>query len=258
MLPVRDRLPSRTVPFVTYLIIAANVVAFLWQTAVEEAGYPNLVFDFGFIPARFSADPITQAPTILTSMFMHGSWLHLGGNMLFLWIFGDNVEDAIGHARYLGFYLLGGLLAAVTQMLVDPMSAMPMVGASGAIAAVLAAYLSLYPRAPVTVLNPVIWLWFTFGLFIQLPAWVVVLEWFFLNLMSGFGALASAHGATGGVAFFAHIGGFVAGLVLVHFFMRGRSKLTADKWSGWRAPRRRENSYDERLRGRYGDDSPYR
>jgi len=238
MLPIRDRLPTRTVPFVTYIIIAVNVLSFLWQGALVEAGYTDVVSDFGFVPYLFQNDPVAQAPTILASMFMHGSTMHLFGNMLFLYIFGDNVEDAVGHGRYLAFYLLGGIAAALAQMAVDPLSTVPMVGASGAIAAVLAAYLALYPRAPITVLNPIFWLWFTFGLFLDLPAWVVVLEWFAANLLSGFGALASARHGTGGVAFFAHIGGFLAGLVLIGLFMIGRTKQKADRWSGWRPPPR--------------------
>jgi len=236
MLPIRDRLPSRTVPFVTYLLIAANVIAYLWQGALQEAGYTEVVTDYALIPYRLTGAPVSEAWTIFTSMFMHGSLMHLGGNMLFLYIFGDNVEDAIGHTRYVIFYGLCGVVAAIAQTAIDPVSTVPMVGASGAIAGVLAAYLSLYPSAPITCLNPIFPLWFFLGLFIDLPAWVVVPLWFANNLLSGFGALASTRAAAGGTAWFAHIGGFLAGLVLLRLFMVGRTKQKADRWSGWRPP----------------------
>lgn len=239
MLPIRDRLPSRTVPFVTYFLIVANVVAYLWQGALQEAGYVDVVSDYALVPHRLTTAPISEAFTIVTSMFMHGSFMHLAGNMLFLHIFGDNVEDAIGHGRYAVFYLLCGVAAAFAQTVVGPDSVVPMVGASGAIAGVLAAYLSLYPSSPITCLNPFFPLWFFFGVFIELPAWVVVPLWFVTNLWSGFGALASADRATGGTAWFAHIGGFLAGLVLLRVFMIGRTKQQADRWSGWRPPPRR-------------------
>jgi membrane associated rhomboid family serine protease len=238
MLPLRDRLPTRTFPFINYLLILANVAVYLWEGALKEAGYANVIFDFGFVPYLFNVQPVTSAPTVFTSMFMHGSLLHLGGNMLFLWIFGDNVEDAIGHFRYLAFYLLGGVAAAMTQLVAQPMSHVPMVGASGAIAAVLGAYLALYPTSPITVLNPVPFLWL-FLPFIELPAWVVALVFFGMNLLEGFGSLATSRGAAGGVAFFAHVGGFVAGLALLQFFMLGRTRQQADRWSGWRPPPRK-------------------
>jgi membrane associated rhomboid family serine protease len=245
MIPIRDRLPTRSVPLVNYLIIAANVLVFLWEVALTESGAGDLGSDFGFVPYAFNHDPISTAPTIFTSMFMHGGWAHLGGNMLALWIFGDNVEDAIGHVRYIAFYLLGGTAAALTQMIIDPASTIPMVGASGAIAAVMGAYLTLYPSSPITILNPFLPLWFFFGLFFELPAWVVAIEFFIANLLSGVSSLASARHGMGGVAFFAHVGGFVAGLLLVHLFMAGRAKRQADKWSGWRPPsRRRPGEFD--------------
>jgi membrane associated rhomboid family serine protease len=241
MVPLFDRLPTRRVPFVNYLLIAANVLVFLWEGAIEEAGYSNLVTDLGFIPYRFEHAPLDYAPTILTSMFMHGSWAHLGGNMLYLWIFGDNVEDAIGHFRYLLFYLVGGTIAASTQLGVDPNSTIPMVGASGAIAAVLGAYIALYPMSPISFLNPFPPFWFVFGLLIELPAWIVILWWFFLNVLEGF-ASRSGPIPQGGTAFFAHIGGFVAGIVLIRFFMIGKARAQADRWSGWRPPNRRPPS----------------
>ncbi len=247
MLPIRDRLPTRTFPFINYLLIVSNVLVFLWQEALAESGYEDIGMVLGFVPYQFTHNPVGAAPTIFTSMFMHGSWGHLLGNMLFLWIFGDNVEDAVGHLRYVAFYLVGGVAAAVTQMAIDPSSKVPMVGASGAISAVMAGYLMLYPRSPITVLNPIPLLWFFFGFFIELPAWFVTLEFFAMNLWSANqSALASAHHGTGGVAFFAHIGGFVAGFVLVRVFMIGRTKMQSDRWSGWRPPeRRRRDNWDD-------------
>jgi membrane associated rhomboid family serine protease len=249
MLPLRDRLPTRTFPFVNYLLIAANVLFFLWETALVEAGYADLGSEFGFIPYRFNVAPLVAAPTILSSMFMHGGWAHLGSNMLALWIFGDNVEDAMGHVRYIAFYVLGGVAAAITQMGVDPFSQVPMVGASGAIAAVMAGYLVLYPRSPITVLNPIPLLWFFMGLFWEFPAWIIAAEFFLLNLWSGLNSLGPMNHGMGGVAFFAHIGGFVSGLVLIRFFIRGKERRQADKWSGWRPPERRSGGWDRARRG---------
>lgn len=233
MIPLRDRLPTRTVPFVNYALLAINVVSFLWELASIEAGYADFVRDWGFVPARFVADPRADAITILTSMFLHGGWMHIAGNMLFLWVFGDNVEDALGHFRYAVFYIAGGILAAGAQLFVDPSSMVPMVGASGAIAAVLAGYVTLYPKARVLVLLPI----FVIITFFEFPAWLVILEWFALQLLSGLGSLAVPT-AGGGVAFFAHIGGFVAGLLLVRVFMIGKQPLAYDPWHGWRPPPR--------------------
>jgi membrane associated rhomboid family serine protease len=250
MLPLRDRLPTRTFPFVNYLFIAANVLFFLWETALVEAGYADLGTEFGFVPYRFNVAPLVAAPTIFSSMFMHGGWGHLGSNMLALWIFGDNVEDAMGHLRYVAFYLLGGIAAAITQMGIDPFSQIPMVGASGAIAAVMAGYLVLYPRSPITVLNPFFPFWFLFGIFLEVPAWVIALEFFGLNLWSGLSSLGPGRHGMGGVAFFAHIGGFIAGLVLIGFFTRGKERRASERWSGWRPPeQRRSGGWDRARRG---------
>jgi membrane associated rhomboid family serine protease len=253
LLPVRDRLPTRTFPFINYLLIVSNVLVFLWEQALAESGYDQIGNVLGFVPYQFAHDPVATLPTIFTSMFMHGGWGHLLGNMLFLWIFGDNVEDAVGHLRYVAFYLLGGVAAALTQMAVDPNSTVPMVGASGAISAVMAGYLMLYPASPITVLNPlvaflpILLIWFFRWLFFELPAWFVTLEFFVVNLLNTrTSAAESAHRGMGGVAFFAHIGGFVAGFVLIRFFMIGRTKRSSDRWSGWRPPeRRRESGWDD-------------
>ena len=241
MFPLRDRLPSRTTPYVTYSLIALNVLAYVWELAIASVGVSPSAFvrEWGLIPGRFVEAPIHDLPTIFTSMFLHdpsGLPLHLGGNMLFLWIFGDNVEDALGHLNYLVFYLLCGVAAAFGQVVVDPTSPIPMIGASGAISGVLAAYGSLYPRAPIVVLNPIFPLWFVFGVLIQLPAWIIILEYFVMNLLNGIRSVAIP---TGGVAFFAHLGGFVAGLILCRFFMSGRDRREPDRWEGWRPPPRR-------------------
>ena len=255
MIPIRDRLPRRSAPVVNYLIIAVNVLVFLWERATIASGVSPrwLLAHFGLMPALLTEAPLRHLDSIFTSMFFHDptGWAHIGGNMLFLWIFGDNVEDALGHARYLGFYLLSGLAAAALQIAIDPGSLVPMVGASGAIAGVLAAYGTLYPRSPITVLNPVLPLWFVFGLFIELPAWVIILEFFLVNLLNAFGVLGATYGQAGGVAFFAHLGGFVAGLLLVRLFVRREVPRGYDRWNGWRPQAR-----DERRRaapGRSGD-----
>jgi membrane associated rhomboid family serine protease len=240
MLPVRDRIPTRRTPVVVYLLILANVLAFLWSRALISAGLdPNrFVWAWGLVPRRFMANPLGEIITPFTSMFLHDptSWLHLGGNMLFLWIFGDNVEDALGRGRFLAFYLLCGLCAAAAQIMVDPGSPVPMLGASGAISGVLAAYGSLYPRAPVSVLNPIPILWLVWGLFFDLPAWFVILEYFVANLLN---ALFASSQRGGGVAFFAHLGGFVAGLFLVRLFLIGRPPTVYDAWTRQRAFQRR-------------------
>ncbi len=232
MFPLRDHLPTKRTPVVTYALVAVNVLAYLWESAAIASGQKWLLFDLGFVPARFLESPSAELSTVFSSMFLHApeTWWHLAGNMLFLWIFGDNVEDALGRARFTVFYLLCGFGAALVQLLADPTSRVPMVGASGAIAGVLAAYGSLHPTAPVTVLNPVPPLWLIFGPLFRLPAWLVILEFFLVNLVSG----VSASGSTrGGVAFFAHLGGFMAGMLLVRLLFdpqAARRQATAEAW----------------------------
>ncbi len=241
MLPLRDRLPTRIVPFVNYALIAANVFAFFYEPGTLVSGAPTDAFtrEWGLVPHRLFYDPLGGLPTVFTSMFMHGSFGHIGGNMLFLWIFGDNVEDAMGHARYAVFYLLGGVFAATAQVLVDPMTTMPMVGASGAISAVLAAYVFLYPRSPITVLNPIPLLWLFWGLFWYFPAWLVIGEFFVVNLWAAIG-----HGAQGGVAFMAHVGGFIGGMATYRLFMSGRDRVHQyGRWEQWAERRRRRDAW---------------
>jgi membrane associated rhomboid family serine protease len=226
VIPIRDQLPTRIFPFVNYALIAANVIVFgleLW--AVANRIDPD---QLALVPARLLADPAAQWPTLVTHMFMHGGIMHIAGNMLFLWIFGDNVEDALGHARYAFFYFISGLFAAFAQIAVSLGSHVPMLGASGAIAGVLAAYAVLYPTSRITVINPIPLLWIVWGLFITFPAWLVILEFFVVNLWSAFTA-----SATGGVAFMAHVGGFITGLVLLAL-LRKRPKVEYDPWERWR------------------------
>jgi len=225
MLPVSDQNPTRTTPYVNYALILLNVLAFLYEwTQIVVHGDSFVVSGYGLVPTRIWADPAGESFTIFSSMFMHGGWGHLGGNMLFLWIFGDNVEDAIGHARYIVFYLACGVCAAAAQVLTNPASPAAMVGASGAIAGVLGAYLVLFPRAPVTV--------FVFVFFMVLPAWLVIGMWFLLNLNGGVASLGL--GSSGGVAFFAHIGGFLAGVLGVRLAMIGRPRVPGTVFTTFR------------------------
>ena len=239
MIPLRDQNPTRKVPYVNYTLIVLNILIFLWEWTTIASGATGLVRELGVVPAELTEAPGREAFTLVTSMFLHdpGNLSHLAFNMLFLYIFGDNVEDALGHWRYVLFYLVAGLAAASAQVLFDPESAVPMIGASGAIGGVLGAYVVLYPRAPVTVLNPFFPLWFIFGVFLVFPAWLVVGEWFLVNLIG----LQSGDAF---VAFAAHIGGFIAGLLLVRPLMRGRRRRDVDAWKGWRPPRRAERPRD--------------
>jgi membrane associated rhomboid family serine protease len=228
MLPIGDRNPLRSRPLVNHALLGLNVLAFVvqwWLTLT--GGEAWVVPGYGLVATRFFGDPSGEAFTIFTSMFMHGGWVHLGFNMLFLYIFGDNVEDALGHRRYLLFYLTCGVVAGLAQVGIDSSSPLPMVGASGAIAGVLAAYLVLYPTAPIVVF---------FFLFFELPAWVVAGQWFVMNMVGGVQSLFGL--AQDGVAFFAHLGGFFAGLLLVRPLLLGRARPAPRRWSGFRASRR--------------------
>jgi membrane associated rhomboid family serine protease len=244
--PIRDDNPQTLAPVATIVIVALNCAA--WAMLQGLGTSPTLsqsVCAWGLIPGellqtatpgtRFQLDPGTtcvigahgQPLTLLTSMFMHGGWMHLIGNMWFLWIFGDNVEGAMGHLRFVVFYLLCGLAAAVTQVAVDPASTIPMVGASGAIGGVMGAYVLLYPRVHVHLL-------LFFGFYVTtvaVPAVLMLGYWFLLQLLGGFGSLAQAGG---GVAFWAHVGGFAAGLVLVLLF-RDKKLLAQHPYHGFRA-----------------------
>jgi membrane associated rhomboid family serine protease len=210
VIPLRDVIPSRTTPLVTIGLIVVNAVVFLYQFSLGESGQ-LFVETYGLVPAEFSW------VSVFTSMFMHGGLLHFGSNMLFLWIFGDNVEDRMGHGRFVVFYLICGVAAALAQTLTDPSSPIPMVGASGAIAGVMGAYFVLYPRSRILTLVPI----FFFIQLIEVPAILFLGLWFLMQFLQGVGSIAQATGEPGGgVAFWAHIAGFAAGLVTVHVFRR--------------------------------------
>lgn len=234
MIPLFDHNPVKSRPVITRALIVINVAVFLFTWWLEANGVTWIGAAYGMVPARLNADPSGEAIKIATSMFLHADFMHLLWNMVFLHIFGDNVEDALGHSRYAAFYLIGGVAGAVAQHLIDPLSSIPMVGASGAIAGVLGGYLVLYPRAPVTLLNPIILLWIIMGPILVLPAWAVVGWWFLGNVTGG---LAMLGGVATGTAFFAHLGGFIAGLLLVKPLVAHPEEL-APKWSGLREPPR--------------------
>lgn len=212
MIPIRDLNPARNTPWVTWTLLLLCGLVFAWQTVLPAGADRDFIYAFGLVPRRllFSQDPAAIL-TLFTSMFMHGGVMHVLGNLWFLRMFGDNVEDNMGPVRYALFYLLCGLAAAGAQVAMSPTSVVPMVGASGAIAGVLAAYLVLYPHARVVALVPI----FIFIQFMEIPAFVFIALWFGMQFFSGLGSL----GGTGaGVAYWAHIGGFVAGLALVFVF----------------------------------------
>jgi membrane associated rhomboid family serine protease len=217
MIPLRDDQPRFSTPYVTYFLIGLNSVIFLFESALTPDSFKTLLYQLGMIPANMTAylsgaSRLGLVPVLLpalTSMFLHGSWMHVIGNMWFLWIFGDNIEDHLGHFKYLVFYLVSGLGAAFAQVILNPHSRVPTVGASGAIAGVLGAYFVLYPRARVLIWFPIMFLFY-------LPAWVTLGYWFAMQFLSGAATSMSAYSdTTGGVAFWAHVGGFVAGIVLI-------------------------------------------
>jgi len=225
MIPLKDDNPSRLTPIVNYALIAACVLVFLWQMTLGPQGGQVAVYALGVIPAVLLGDAelpsdiamVGPWATVITSMFLHGGILHLLGNMLYLWIFGDNVEDSMGHVRFIVFYVLCGIAAVFAQALPDPSSEVPMIGASGAISGVLGAYLLLFPHARILVLIPLGFIMHS----TRLPAMWVLLLWFGLQFLSS--AMQQAGG--GGVAFRAHIGGFIAGLVLIPLFKHRNVRL---------------------------------
>jgi membrane associated rhomboid family serine protease len=215
MMPIGDdNSARRTVPIVTYALLAINIIVFI----IELGGGDAFIEKWAFIPNRFLANPTGDFITLFTSMFMHAGWLHLASNMLYLWIFGDNVEDRFGHVKFLIFYLLCGLAATFAQLLFGSGSDLPNLGASGAIAGVLAAYVILFPQGRIRVLMG--------QQTMQVSALIVIGLWILLQLFSGIGSITSST-ATGGVAYMAHIGGFAAGLLLTFLFRGGRKALPA-------------------------------
>jgi membrane associated rhomboid family serine protease len=234
VIPLKDDVPGRTVPFVTVGIIAVNVAVFLYQLSLQFAPDASqhvrgamspaeaFVLEFGVVPCRLSGACPSDFPppvvTVFTSMFMHGGLFHVAGNMLYLWIFGDNVEDTLGHGRFLLFYVLSGIAAAAAQTTASPHSLVPMIGASGAVSGVLGAYLVLFPYATVLTL-------LTFGIFFRLvrvPAVLVLGFWIVVQFLNGLLTFGPDQGDSGGVAWFAHVGGFLAGVLLL-FLLRPRT-----------------------------------
>lgn len=215
MFPIQDTVRTRSFPIVNWLLIISNVAVFaLLELPLRSGQLNQFVLTYGLVPVRLSDAQPWSVVTILTSMFLHGGWIHLISNMWALFIFGDNVEGRMGPGRYLVFYLLSGVIASLTQVVIDPASRLPMVGASGAIAGVLGAYLILFPSARVLTLVPLFFLpWF-----VEVPAFIYLGIWFLLQFLSG--VLALDMSTMGGVAYWAHIGGFVCGLLLVRAFAR--------------------------------------
>ncbi len=217
MIPLRDSTRASTAAVVVYAVIAACVAVFVYTVGLgDEARIGAFYASFGAVPEAITGAAPGAYWGLLTSMFLHGGWMHLGGNMLFLWVFGDNIEDAMGHGRFVVFYLLTGLIATVSHIVTQPASDVPLVGASGAIAGVLGGYLVLFPRARILSL---VFLGY-FVRVIELPAVVVLGVWFLIQIVQGLGALADQGVAV--VAFWAHVGGFVAGMVLIRLFVKRR------------------------------------
>lgn len=219
MIPYKDDNPTTIFPYITIILIVTNAAVFLVEV-FHPSGMKSLVYSYGAIPRNLlsseSIQPVAPLFTIFTSMFMHGGYLHLAGNMLYLWIFGNNIEDRLGHSRFILFYLLSGVAAAYAHSITAPDSVIPMVGASGAVSGVLGAYLLLYPRARVHTL-----LWF--GLYVEvvrIPALIVIGFWVIIQLINGL--LSQGAGSQGGVAWFAHVGGFLFGVLSVRFMMQKR------------------------------------
>lgn len=226
MIPLRDTTKSNSFPFINITLITVNILIFFFQLTLGDR-VNEFIYHYGLVPANlFSKTSLSFSDRFfpfINSMFLHGGWMHIIGNMLFLYVFGDNVEDRMGHFKYLMFYVFTGFIAAFFQIATNLSSQIPMVGASGAISGVLAAYLLFFPRAKILTVIPV----FIFLQFVHLPAFVYILLWFGFQLLSGIGAL-SIGGDVGGVAFWAHIGGFVGGLILAKSFQKKGYKLLSN------------------------------
>ena len=221
MIPLYDTLHSRRFPLVNWLLIGLNVLVFLYELTLSPAGLDRLTRTWGLVPAQLTARPDLTWITIFTAMFLHGGWFHILSNMWVLFIFGDNVEDRMGPGRYLVFYLLSGVAAALMETFILPGSSVPMIGASGAIAGVLGAYLILYPRARVASLVPILFI-FTI---IEIPALIFLLFWFVSQLFSGWLALQGTAGS--GIAWWAHVGGFVFGMAAVGLFAQRLTRVSS-------------------------------
>jgi membrane associated rhomboid family serine protease len=228
MIPVRDEIKTRETPVVNYLLIAVNVLVFLLMFSMSDTALEAFFYEHAMIPANYTDGSVSfgDVMDMFTSMFMHAGLAHIGGNMLYLWIFGDNVEDRVGHGRYLVFYLVGGLVADLAHFLTDPYSMLPTVGASGAISAVLGAYLVYFPGSQIATFIPLPFV--RFYKLTMLPAAVVLGFWFVFQLFDGVAVLGGAD--VGGVAVWAHIGGFVAGMVMAWLLPTQRRRQAAYAW----------------------------
>lgn len=220
MFPLYDTVRSRSFPFINLTLIAANSLAFLYELQLEPAALEQFIFAWGLIPARFLGDPSNTWNTIFSSMFLHGGWFHIINNMWVLFIFGDNVEAGMGKVRYLIFYILSGVAAGLLQSYVLPMSLKPMIGASGAVAGVLGAYLILAPRSRIASLVPILFI-FTI---VEIPAVLFLVFWFLSQLYSGLFSIQG--GGESGIAWWAHIGGFIFGLIMVFIFRKRKPYRT--------------------------------
>lgn len=229
MLPIKDDIRSRSFPLVTWLLIAVNALVFFFMWGLAPQAQETFVMQFGLVPAALDASRPASLLPFFTHMFLHGGWLHFLGNVWTLYIFGDNVEDRMGSTIFLLFYLVGGLLAAVAQVFFLQNSAIPLVGASGAIAAVMGAYFAYYPRARVLTLVPL----FFIGWFVNLPAVIYLGFWFLSQVFSGVMELASGAMAMGGIAWWAHIGGFVFGAIFAYPLARRASRWYPDEYRPW-------------------------
>ncbi len=222
MIPFRDDVPARRYPVVTVLLIVANIGVFLYQLSLPPEAALALVHRFGMVPGELTG--LAALPSgsallgVFTSMFLHGGWFHLLGNLWYLWLFGDNVEDRMGHLRFFAFYLVCGVAAAAVHVLSDPGATMPAIGASGAISGVLGAYLVFYPFARILTLVPLFLLWPV----VELPALLVLGSWFLVQILNGAAAFSISNGTMGGVAWWAHVGGFAAGMVLARIVAPAR------------------------------------
>lgn len=222
MIPLRDSQRSYSTPVVTIALIVVNMAVFLYELSLDRFSLNHLIMTYGVVPDRL------DLISLLTSMFLHGGWLHVLGNMWFLWIFGDNVEDILGGPKYLLFYLSCGIVAALIQVAFNPGSRIPTVGASGAIAGVMGAYLVKFPGSRILTLIPI----FLFFTTIEVPAVLMLLYWFAIQFFSGVGSIGYSHLSQGGVAWFAHVGGFLAGMILIKI-MHTRSRYHRHRELHW-------------------------
>ncbi len=230
MIPIKDTIPSREPPIITKLLIAVNTIIFIFQAILPEGHLANFIYNFALIPTQLKGNYIN----LVTSTFLHGSWLHLLGNMWSLWLYGDNVEDSMGHFRFLLFYLLCGAISGYTHVLFNMHSKLPTIGASGAVAGVMGAYFILYPHAKIITLVPT---FFILPMFIPIPAFIFLFFWFLSQVFSGtvnwfIGSMA------GGVAWWGHIGGFIAGMLLQNLFRKRRYRVPTPRYPEWARRRR--------------------